>query len=203
MTRQLEVTGIIPRSLAADAGVKAGDILLKANGKSLKSQWDMSNAISNASDKDGTLNLTVLRDGDVFSIPIPCQGPDTGMEYEEYDVNKKPTSDSSNGKKKGLAALTTPLVIALLGYTALYYFYNQRMISNAEGLLHDNNFPNAEVVRASFPLIAPLATKADIDIVVEQQGEIDAVVMTIYGNPFYSNDIYMEISGEDAMKLRL
>lgn len=77
------------------------------------------------------------------------------------------------------------------------------MISDAEGLLHDNNFPNAKVVRASFPLTAPLTTKADVDIVVEQQGEVDAVVMTVYGNPFYSNDIYLEISGEDAMKLRL
>lgn len=202
MNRQLDVTNVKPNSPADKAGLRTGDTLVKTNGKSLKSHSDVRSAIQSATEKGTPLPLTVMRNGDVLTLSLQCPEDGVGMDFQEYEVVKKPAHGETETKKKGLSALTTPVVIAVLGYTALHYFYDQRMIDSAESLLHDNSFPHAEVLRASFPLWAPLMNKADIDIVVEHQDDIDVVVMTYYGNPFYSSNIYMEISGEQAMKLR-
>ncbi len=68
-TRCVQITDVVSGSAADRAGLKAGDLILEIDGKTVSSNADLSDAITayNAGD---TATLTVRRDGSRISVPV-------------------------------------------------------------------------------------------------------------------------------------
>lgn len=64
----LMINEVRKNSPAAKAGLKAGDIIVEANGKAVKSQFDLMREVS--SKKEGDVQLTFVRDGKRQTVSI-------------------------------------------------------------------------------------------------------------------------------------
>ena len=69
----LVVTGVLPDSPAADAGLRQGDVILEVNRKPVSSVGDAKKQIRN-SDDESSLLLLVQRDGGKFFVPLEQTG---------------------------------------------------------------------------------------------------------------------------------
>ena len=66
LTQGITITEVVPNSYAAKYGLKAGDVILKVNGKPIKSLEEFGKEVHKA----GTIVLEVLRNGRVITIKI-------------------------------------------------------------------------------------------------------------------------------------
>jgi serine protease Do len=78
------ISEVRENSPAAKAGLRAGDIIVDADGKPVKGHIDLIRAIGEK--KDGDVQLTIVRDGNRQTIPVtPEAGKDGGFFYEFGD----------------------------------------------------------------------------------------------------------------------
>ena len=150
-------------SPAYQSGLRAGDTFLKANGKRIVTEFDLSSIMQ--SDEDGKLDLVVRRDGKKVELKQVAftikEDKDTGARYLVYDfkvygVNKTVVSTLAQaGKmeysigvmiwrslgdivtgKYGLNDLSGPVgVVDAIGETAIQVDNSGNMSANIEGLL--------------------------------------------------------------------
>jgi membrane-associated protease RseP (regulator of RpoE activity) len=66
-------------SPAEKAGLKAGDIIVEADGKALKSHFDLIKAVNDK--KDGPINLTIIRDGSRQTISVTPEAAKDGGNF--------------------------------------------------------------------------------------------------------------------------
>nr|WP_279355798.1 ChaN family lipoprotein [Fundidesulfovibrio agrisoli] len=76
----LSVTAVDPGSKAEAAGVRPGDLLLKAQGERLATVKDLHAAAMRALEQGGTLVLEIGRDGGSVEIDIPLVQPQPGQQ---------------------------------------------------------------------------------------------------------------------------
>ena len=68
-------------SPAAKAGLKAGDIIVEADGKAVRSQFDLIKSINDK--KDGSVQITVVRNGKRQTMSVtPEVSKDTGFVFD-------------------------------------------------------------------------------------------------------------------------
>ena len=80
----LLINNVRENSPAAKAGLKAGDIIIEADGKTVKSQIDLIRAINEK--KDGDVSLTIIRDRNRQNVRVtPEISKDGAMKFEEFD----------------------------------------------------------------------------------------------------------------------
>jgi C-terminal processing protease CtpA/Prc len=80
------VDNVRENSPAAKAGLKAGDIIVEADGKAVTNQFDLINTINNK--KDGSVQLTVVRDGKRQTISVtPEVSKESGFFYKTDKLN--------------------------------------------------------------------------------------------------------------------
>ena len=71
-------------SPAAKAGLKAGDIIVEADGKAVKNQFDLMRSISDK--KEGDVQLTIVRDRNRQTISVtPEAAKDSGLVFQTDD----------------------------------------------------------------------------------------------------------------------
>lgn len=83
-TRRLAVAGLRPGSAAVDAGIKAGDIILRVNGKVINALSDLQSAFKNRATEPA--KLVVQRGGEELEIDLG-KGPPGLAVSEVYEAN--------------------------------------------------------------------------------------------------------------------
>jgi len=84
-------------SPASKAGLMAGDIIVEADGKALKGEFDLIRTIGEK--KEGDVNLTVIRDGKRQNISVtPEPAKNNGFVFETNDENGLTTIAPASGK---------------------------------------------------------------------------------------------------------
>lgn len=102
------VTNVRENSAAAKAGLKAGDIIVEAEGKAVKGDMDLIRAVGEK--KEGSINLTIVRDGNRQTIPVTPEEVkgEFNTFFESPDVPDAPVAPAAPGKFK-LATPATPM----------------------------------------------------------------------------------------------
>lgn len=107
----LLISEVRENSAAARSGLKAGDIIVEANGKAVKGDFDLIGEIN--SKKEGDVQLTIVRDGKRQTISVtPEVSKDSGFFFRLGDDDDR---DGSGGRilvpkpPKAPAAPITPL----------------------------------------------------------------------------------------------
>lgn len=75
---RVTVTAVVAGSRAESAGIKAGDVLVKAQGQPVGSLSDLHSATVKAMKEEGGLALEILREGSPLTITIALPKPDQG-----------------------------------------------------------------------------------------------------------------------------
>jgi S1-C subfamily serine protease len=82
--RGLLINNVRENSPAANAGLKAGDIIVEAEGKVVKGQTDLIRALSEK--KEGDVSLTIVRDRNRQTVRVtPEAAKDGAMRFEEFE----------------------------------------------------------------------------------------------------------------------
>lgn len=80
----LLINNVRENSAAAKAGLKAGDIIVEADGKAVKGQMDLIRAVNEK--KDGDVSLTIIRDRNRQIVRVtPELSKDGAMNFEELE----------------------------------------------------------------------------------------------------------------------
>lgn len=79
------VQEVAKRSSAAEAGLKAGDIILQAGKRTVHETKDILREVRKCDEGD-TLRLTVLRRGEKLNIPVVVQESNTGFDNFQFTV---------------------------------------------------------------------------------------------------------------------
>jgi membrane-associated protease RseP (regulator of RpoE activity) len=80
----LLINNVRENSPAAKAGLKAGDIIVEADGKAVKGQTDLIRAINEK--KEGDISLTIIRDRNRQTVRVtPEMSKDGAMNFEEFE----------------------------------------------------------------------------------------------------------------------
>ncbi len=80
----LLIDNVRENSPAAKAGLKAGDIIVEADGKAVKAQIDLIRALGEK--KDGDVSLTIIRDRNRQTVRVtPELSKDGAMNFEEFE----------------------------------------------------------------------------------------------------------------------
>lgn len=80
----LLIDEVLENSAAAKAGLKAGDIIVEANGKAVKGQSDLVREVN--SKKEGDVQLTIVRDGKRQTISVtPEASKNNGLFFDSSD----------------------------------------------------------------------------------------------------------------------
>lgn len=80
----LLINNVRENSPAAKAGLKAGDIIVEADGKAVKGQTDLIRAVNEK--KDGDISLTIIRDRNRQTVRVtPEMSKDGAMKFEEFE----------------------------------------------------------------------------------------------------------------------
>ena len=93
------VDDVRDNSPAAKAGLKAGDIVVEANGKAVRNQMDLIKSINEK--KDGDVQLTIMRNGNRQTISVTPEASKDGNVYFQ--------SDDDSGLFKKFAAPAMPM----------------------------------------------------------------------------------------------
>jgi len=93
------VDDVRDNSPAAKAGLKAGDIVVEANGKAVRNQMDLIKSINEK--KDGDVQLTIMRNGNRQTISVTPEVSKDGNVYFQ--------SDDDSGLFKKFAAPAMPM----------------------------------------------------------------------------------------------
>ncbi|NOT49489.1 MAG: PDZ domain-containing protein [Acidobacteria bacterium] len=105
------INNVRENSPAAKAGLKAGDIIVEADGKAVKGDFDLIRAIGEK--KEGSVTLTIVRDRNRQTISVTPEEMKGGFnEYFEFSTPDAPDSPAAPGVLK-LARPATPLVPAV------------------------------------------------------------------------------------------
>jgi len=94
----LLVAEVNPDSPAQKAGLKAGDVILKANGKSLVLGDDLSEIIQGLK-KGDKLKLDLLRDKKPLTVEVEVEEERSGSDFWTFDVWPKSTLELWGGKE--------------------------------------------------------------------------------------------------------
>jgi membrane-associated protease RseP (regulator of RpoE activity) len=97
------VNNVREDSPAAKAGLKAGDIIVGAEGKAVKGEMDVIRAI--ADKKDGEITLTVIRDKNRLTISVTPEESKGGENFFEF---QKPPSAPNSPAAPGVYRMTVP-----------------------------------------------------------------------------------------------
>ena len=86
------INNVRENSPAAKAGLKAGDIIVEADGKSVKGDFDLIRTIGEK--KEGSINLTIVRDGSRQSVSVTPEEVKGGMNtfFETPDAPDTPAA---------------------------------------------------------------------------------------------------------------
>jgi serine protease Do len=80
----LLINNVRENSPAAKAGLKAGDIIVEADGKAINGQMDLIRVVNEK--KDGDVSLTIIRDRNRQSVRVtPEASKDGAMNFEEFE----------------------------------------------------------------------------------------------------------------------
>src|SRR5262249_23392951 len=97
-------------SPAAKAGLKAGDIIVEANGKAVKNQMDLIRLINEK--KEGEVQLTIVRDGNRQTISVTPEAGKGGNFFFQSDddggFNITPDAPPTPQKLKAPGSMTPP-----------------------------------------------------------------------------------------------
>ncbi len=103
----LMINEVRENSPAAKAGLKAGDIIVDANGKAVKSQLDLIREVN--SKKEGDVQLTIVRDGKRQTISVtPEASKDSGFLFDTKDVEGRIITPPAPRAPVSPAAPTAP-----------------------------------------------------------------------------------------------
>lgn len=105
------VTDVRKDSPAEKAGLKAGDIIVEADGKAVKGNGDLVNAISEK--KEGEVKLTVVRDRGRQTISVTPEEMKGGFEMFEFNGPASAPGAPDAPKAPGLFRMTRPAVPAM------------------------------------------------------------------------------------------
>jgi serine protease Do len=118
----LMINEVRENSPSAKAGLKAGDIIVEADGKPVKSQLDLIRAINEK--KDGDLQLTIVRGGSRQTIQVtPEASKDGGFFYRFGPDEDAPTTDGP-----GLMRTTAPMNAPTPVPAPLVRYFEHRVI---------------------------------------------------------------------------
>ena len=101
------INNVRENSPAAKSGLKAGDIIVEADGKPVKGDFDLIRTIGEK--KDGSINLTIVRDGSRQSISVTPEEVKGGMNTF-FETPEAPDTPAAPGSFKfALPAPATPM----------------------------------------------------------------------------------------------
>jgi len=78
------VDGVVEGSAAEQAGIKAGDVITKVNGRKVKT-WDKAQIYLILKDKDGAYDITVDRDGESITFSVTPTIKNEGEKNETHE----------------------------------------------------------------------------------------------------------------------
>jgi membrane-associated protease RseP (regulator of RpoE activity) len=109
VTDGLLVNEVRDGSPASKAGLKAGDIIVEADGKALKGQIDLIRSINEK--KEGDVRLTIVRGGSRQTITVtPEAAKDGGFfyQFDDKDMPDVPASPAEPGQFRLVRPATPP-----------------------------------------------------------------------------------------------
>lgn len=109
----LLIDNVRENSPAAKAGLKAGDIIVEADGKAVKGQIDLIRALGEK--KDGDVSLTIIRDRNRQTVRVtPELSKDGAMNFEEFENLFEASPGQMNFRFQTPETQTAPLPAALM-----------------------------------------------------------------------------------------
>ena len=111
--RGLLINNVRENSPAANAGLKAGDIIVEIEGKEVKGQMDLIRALGEK--KEGDVSLNIVRDRNRQTVRVtPETSKDGAMRFEEFENLFEANPGQMNLRFQTPQPLVTPLPVTLL-----------------------------------------------------------------------------------------